>query len=61
MRWALLVAACLALLLKGIRDRAGAPTPPLERAAGGPLRARELATLAGTHDGVALKPVEGGD
>jgi UDP-glucose 4-epimerase len=48
-------------LLEGIRDRAGAPTPPLDPAAGGPLRARELATLAGTHDGVALKPVEGGD
>src|SRR5215216_5623762 len=48
-------------LLAGIRDRAGAPTPPLDRAAGGPLRARELATLAGTHDGVVLEPVEGAE
>ena len=37
-------------LLEGIRDRAGAETPPLDPAAGGPLRARELATLAGTRE-----------
>jgi UDP-glucose 4-epimerase len=48
-------------LLEGIRDRAGGPTPPLEPAAGGPLRSRELATLAGTHDGVVLEPVEGAE
>ncbi|HET8565612.1 MAG TPA: NAD-dependent epimerase/dehydratase family protein [Solirubrobacterales bacterium] len=34
-------------LLNGMRHAEGAPTPPLERAAGGPLRARELATGVG--------------
>lgn len=37
-------------LLEGIRDRAGAETPPLDPDAAGPLRARELATLAGTRE-----------
>jgi nucleoside-diphosphate-sugar epimerase len=37
-------------LLEGIRDRAGAPTPPLDPAAGGPLRAGEVATMAGTRE-----------
>jgi UDP-glucose 4-epimerase len=37
-------------LLEGIRDRAGAPTPPLDPGAGGPLRAGELATMAGTKE-----------
>jgi UDP-glucose 4-epimerase len=34
-------------LLGGIRDRAGADTPPLDPAAGGPLRVRELLTGVG--------------
>jgi nucleoside-diphosphate-sugar epimerase len=34
-------------LLDGMRDRAGAGTPPLEPAAGGPLRIRELLTGVG--------------
>ncbi|HET7589699.1 MAG TPA: NAD-dependent epimerase/dehydratase family protein [Solirubrobacterales bacterium] len=34
-------------LLKGMRRAEGAPTPPLDPAAGGPLRARELATGVG--------------
>jgi UDP-glucose 4-epimerase len=34
-------------LLKGLRNAEGGPTPPLEPAAGGPLRARELATGVG--------------
>jgi nucleoside-diphosphate-sugar epimerase len=34
-------------LLTGIRDAEGAPTPPLEPKAGGPLRAREVATGVG--------------
>jgi UDP-glucose 4-epimerase len=37
-------------LLEGIRDRAGAPTPPLDPAADGPLRLRELAMLARVRD-----------
>ena len=37
-------------LVAGIRDRAGAGTPPLDPGAGGPLRVRELATLAGTRE-----------
>jgi UDP-glucose 4-epimerase len=37
-------------LLEGIRSGAGAETPPLDPDAGGPLRARELATLAGTRE-----------
>jgi nucleoside-diphosphate-sugar epimerase len=34
-------------LLKGMRHAEGAPTPPLEPTAGGPLRAREIATGVG--------------
>jgi UDP-glucose 4-epimerase len=34
-------------LLRGMRNAEGAPTPPLEPTAGGPLRARELATGVG--------------
>ena len=34
-------------LLEGIRDRAGADTPPLDPGAGGPLRVRELLTGVG--------------
>jgi nucleoside-diphosphate-sugar epimerase len=34
-------------LMQGLRERAGAPTPPLEPAAGGPLRWREFATGVG--------------
>jgi UDP-glucose 4-epimerase len=34
-------------LLDGIRDRAGVPTPPLNAAAGGPLRVREVLTGVG--------------
>ncbi len=34
-------------LLRGMRHAEGAPTPPLEPTAGGPLRARELATGVG--------------
>jgi nucleoside-diphosphate-sugar epimerase len=37
-------------LVDGIRDGAGAATPPLDPDAGGPLRVRELATLAGTRE-----------
>ncbi len=37
-------------LLEGIRAGAGAQTPPLDPDAGGPLRARELATFAGTRE-----------
>jgi UDP-glucose 4-epimerase len=37
-------------LVEGIRDRAGGPTPPLDPDAGGPLRVREFATLAGTRE-----------
>ena len=37
-------------LLEGIRDRAGAPTPPLDPGAGGPLRAGEVATMAGAKE-----------
>jgi nucleoside-diphosphate-sugar epimerase len=37
-------------LLEGIRAGAGVETPPLDPDAGGPLRARELATLAGTRE-----------
>jgi nucleoside-diphosphate-sugar epimerase len=35
-------------LLDGLRDGAGAATPPLDAAAGGPLRARELLTGVGS-------------
>jgi nucleoside-diphosphate-sugar epimerase len=34
-------------LLKGMRNAEGGPTPPLEPTAGGPMRARELATGVG--------------
>jgi nucleoside-diphosphate-sugar epimerase len=34
-------------LLAGMRDRSGADTPPLQPAAGGPLRVRELLTGVG--------------
>ena len=34
-------------LIAGIRDSAGADTPPLDPAAGGPLRVRELLTGVG--------------
>lgn len=36
-------------LLAGLRHAEGAPTPPLEPTAGGPLRARELATGVGAR------------
>ncbi|MDP9223035.1 MAG: NAD-dependent epimerase/dehydratase family protein [Actinomycetota bacterium] len=36
--------AALLDLLTGLRERAGVPTPPLERAAGGRIRSRELST-----------------
>jgi UDP-glucose 4-epimerase len=36
--------------LEGIRERAGAQTPPLDPGAGGPLRAGELGTFAGTKE-----------
>ena len=35
-------------LLDGLREGAGAPTPPLDAKAGGPLRARELLTGVGS-------------
>jgi nucleoside-diphosphate-sugar epimerase len=38
-------------LLQGMRTAAGAPTPPLEPTAGGPLRAREIATGLGRRQG----------
>jgi UDP-glucose 4-epimerase len=38
-------------LLKGLRNAEGAPTPPLEPHAGGPMRARELATGIGQRQG----------
>jgi UDP-glucose 4-epimerase len=37
-------------LLAGMRDRAGADTPPLDPGAGGPLRVRELLTGVGRRD-----------
>jgi nucleoside-diphosphate-sugar epimerase len=39
-------------LLRGMRNAEGAPTPPLEPTAGGPLRAREFATGIGQKQGV---------
>ena len=39
--------AALLELLEGIRDRAGAATPPLDPRAGGPLRTGELLTGVG--------------
>jgi UDP-glucose 4-epimerase len=38
-------------LLKGMRNAEGAPTPPLDPSAGGPLRAREIATGVGRRQG----------
>jgi nucleoside-diphosphate-sugar epimerase len=38
-------------LMAGLRERAGAPTPPLDPRAGGPLRLRELGTGVGSGDG----------
>ena len=38
-------------LLKGMRNAEGAPTPPLDPHAGGPLRAREIATGVGQRQG----------
>ena len=37
-------------LLDGIREGAGAPTPPLDPDAGGPLQGGEAATLAGSRE-----------
>jgi UDP-glucose 4-epimerase len=39
-------------LLAGMRNADGGPTPPLEPAAGGPLRSREFATGVGQTQGV---------
>jgi UDP-glucose 4-epimerase len=39
-------------LLQGMRNAEGAPTPPLDPAAGGPMRTRELATGVGRTQGV---------
>ncbi len=39
-------------LLRGMRNAEGAPTPPLDPTAGGPLRAREIATGVGRKQGV---------
>ncbi|MGN6586025.1 MAG: NAD-dependent epimerase/dehydratase family protein [Solirubrobacterales bacterium] len=39
-------------LLAGMRHAEGGPTPPLEPAAGGPMRVRELATGVGQTQGV---------
>jgi len=51
--WAPAVSSLEALddLLKGIRHAEGAPTPPLEPTAGGPLRAREILTGIGQRQG----------
>jgi UDP-glucose 4-epimerase len=38
-------------LLRGMRNAEGAPTPPLEPTAGGPMRAREIATGVGQRQG----------
>jgi len=38
-------------LLKGMRNAEGAPTPPLDPGAGGPMRAREVATGVGRKQG----------
>jgi len=38
-------------LLRGMRNAEGAPTPPLEPNAGGPMRAREVATGVGQKQG----------
>jgi UDP-glucose 4-epimerase len=39
-------------LMKGVRERAGLPTPPLAPETSGPLRSRELATGVGEHEDV---------
>ena len=39
-------------VLRGMRDADGGPTPPLEPTAGGPMRAREVATGPGQTQGV---------
>jgi nucleoside-diphosphate-sugar epimerase len=39
-------------LLQGMRSAEGGPTPPLEPTAGGPMRAREVATGVGQTQGV---------
>ena len=51
--WEPRVAADEALLelLRGMSERAGAGTPPLAPAAGGPLRVRELLTGVGRSSG----------
>jgi UDP-glucose 4-epimerase len=41
--------AALLELIDGMRERAGAPTPPLEPGAGGPRRLREFATGVGAR------------
>jgi len=41
--------AALLELLEGMRERAGAPTPPLDPGTGGPARAKELATGVGAR------------
>jgi nucleoside-diphosphate-sugar epimerase len=38
-------------LLRGLRNAEGGPTPPLEPTAGGPMRAREIATGVGQKQG----------
>jgi nucleoside-diphosphate-sugar epimerase len=38
-------------LLRGLRNAEGGPTPPLEPNAGGPMRAREIATGVGQRQG----------
>jgi UDP-glucose 4-epimerase len=38
-------------LLRGMRNAEGAPTPPLDPTAGGPMRAREVATGVGQKQG----------
>ena len=43
-------AQALQELLEGLRESAGMQTPPLDPAAGGPLRAREFATGVGATD-----------
>lgn len=40
-------------LLQGMRHAEGGPTPPLDPAAGGPFRARELATGIGQSQRVS--------
>jgi nucleoside-diphosphate-sugar epimerase len=51
--WAPKVSSLDALdeLLRGMRNAEGAPTPPLDPGAGGPLRVREVATGVGQRQG----------